>query len=293
MQRSPARRTLVDRLELSGGELQYRDDFDFNDGRLTIVMTAPDVRHFAISGDNNISIAGYNQDDLSVDVSGHGTVNAKGKTRAEAVDISGDGDIDMSGLAAKSARADISGSGRASIAPTDEANVDISGSGEIDLLTHPAKLSSDVSGSGRIVEGAAAPAPSSSAPPAAPPPPPPPKVRWTPAARTCHQRQAGLGHGGNLFLVRRQGHLVGDRELVRLLHEAGAIGLHLRRRQSVRPSRAHARVMRALVERSVELGVAADPPQAVRPTGRQHSRRALRQAVSPNPRVQSHAAPRD
>jgi hypothetical protein len=172
-------RDALDRLELSGGELQYRDDFDFNDGRLTIVMTAPDVRHFAISGDNNISIAGYNQDDLSVDVSGHGVVSAKGRTRAVTLDISGDGDIDMSGLAAQTAHADISGSGRASIAPTEEANVSISGSGEVDLLTHPAKLNSDVSGSGRVVEGAAAPTPSSPAPPAAPAvaPAPPAKAR--------------------------------------------------------------------------------------------------------------------
>jgi hypothetical protein len=163
-------REALDRLELSGGQLQYRDDEDFNDSRLTIVMTAPDVRHFSISGDNNLSIAGYDQDDLAVEVSGHGVVNAKGRTRTEKVDISGDGEIDLSGLVAQSADADISGSGRASLAPTDEAKVDISGSGEIDLLTHPAKLSSDISGSGRVVEGATAPGAQS------PAPPPPPKL---------------------------------------------------------------------------------------------------------------------
>ena len=145
-----------------------RRRYDFDGGRITVTMTAPDVRHFSISGDNKLDIAGYDQDDLSVDVSGHGTVSAKGKAQAVSVDISGDGDIDMSGVAAQSARADISGSGRASIAPTDEADVSISGSGEIDLLTHPAKLNSDVSGSGRIVEGAAAPAAAQ-----APTPPPP------------------------------------------------------------------------------------------------------------------------
>ena len=161
-------RDALDRLELSQGELQYRDDDNFDDTRLTVVMTAPDVRHFSISGDNKLDIAGYDQDELAVEVSGHGTVSAKGKAQSVNVDISGDGDIDMSGLASKSARADISGSGRASIAPTDEADVSISGSGEIDLLTHPAKLNSDVSGSGRVVEGAAA------SPPAQPTAPAPP-----------------------------------------------------------------------------------------------------------------------
>jgi hypothetical protein len=156
----------LDRLELAGSQLQYRDDDAFDDDRLSVVMTAPDVRRFSISGDNNLTIAGYNQDDLAVDVSGHGEVNAKGKARAVRLDISGDGDVDLSGLASQSANADISGSGRASLAPTDEANLSISGSGEIDLLTHPAKLNSDVSGSGRVVEGAAAPA---SVQPPAPP----------------------------------------------------------------------------------------------------------------------------
>ncbi|MEJ0065442.1 MAG: DUF2807 domain-containing protein [Caulobacteraceae bacterium] len=160
----------LDHIELDQGELQYRDDDDFDDTRLTVVMTAPDVRHFSISGDNKLDIVGYDQDDLAVEVSGHGVVSAKGKVRALSLDISGDGDIDMSGLAAKSAHAGISGSGRASIAPTDEADVSISGSGEVDLLTHPAKLNSDVSGSGRVVEGATAPTPPQPATPAPPRP---------------------------------------------------------------------------------------------------------------------------
>ncbi len=149
----------IDRIELTGGELGYKDDFDFDDARVTVTMTAPDVRRFAINGDNTLTIAGYDQDDLSVEVSGHGSVNGKGKTHAVNLDISGAGDVDLSGMATQSAQADISGSGRAYIAPTDAANLDISGSGEIDLLTHPPKLNSDVSGSGRIVQGAAAPTP--------------------------------------------------------------------------------------------------------------------------------------
>jgi len=147
----------VDRVELSGSQLQFRGDDDDDSGRLTVVMTAPDVRRFAIDGDNNLTIAGYDQDDLTVNLSGSGSVNAKGKTHSVNLDISGDGDIDLSGLATQRADADISGSGRASIAPTDAADLSISGSGEIDLLTHPAKVTSDVSGSGRIVEGAATP----------------------------------------------------------------------------------------------------------------------------------------
>lgn len=180
----------LDRLELKGGELGYRDDFDFDDARVTVTMTAPDVRHFAINGDNSLTIGGYDQDDLAVEVSGHGTVSGKGKTHALSLEISGAGDVDLSGMATQSAQADISGSGRAYIAPTDAANLDISGSGEIDLLTHPPKLSSDVSGSGRIVQGAAAPtpqapepAPPTSTPPASTQPGPPLPAAPAPPAK--------------------------------------------------------------------------------------------------------------
>ena len=58
----------------------------------------------------------------------------------------------------------ISGAGRASIAPASAADLKISGSGEIDLLSHPAKLTSDVSGAGRIVEGATGAQPDAKAP---------------------------------------------------------------------------------------------------------------------------------
>ncbi|HEY1751610.1 MAG TPA: DUF2807 domain-containing protein [Caulobacteraceae bacterium] len=142
----------VEHVVLDGSHLQYDDDGDYS-GKLQVTLSAPNVSRFAINGAGALAIDGYNQDQLAVDVSGSGDVTAKGRTRDLSVDISGDGNVDMSGLTAATAQAQISGSGRAAIAPTDAADVHISGDGEIDLKTHPAKLTSDVSGSGRIIEG--------------------------------------------------------------------------------------------------------------------------------------------
>jgi hypothetical protein len=155
-------KNLVDAVELSGTRLRYSDDDDSSDTRINAVLTAPNVHRFAIDGDASLAIAGYAQDDLDVDVSGHGDVIAKGKAKSAHINISGDGDVNLGGLTLDAADADISGSGRASMAPASAADLRISGSGEIDLLSHPAKLTSDVSGSGRIVEGA--PGPASNAP---------------------------------------------------------------------------------------------------------------------------------
>jgi Putative auto-transporter adhesin, head GIN domain len=146
----------VQAVELSGSHLQFKDDVDYS-SPLTVTLTAPNVHSFAINGSGDLAINGYDQDELDVDVSGSGNVTAKGKARALKLDISGSGDVDAGGLAADTADADISGSGKASIAPASAADLHISGDGEIDLMSHPAKLTSDVSGSGHIVEGAAAP----------------------------------------------------------------------------------------------------------------------------------------
>lgn len=145
----------VQAVELSGSHLQFKDDVD-DLGPLTVTLTAPNVHAFAINGSGDLAINGYDQDELDVDVTGSGNVTAKGKARALKLDISGSGDVDAGGLAADTADADISGSGKASIAPASAADLHISGDGEIDLMSHPAKLTSDVSGSGHIVEGAAA-----------------------------------------------------------------------------------------------------------------------------------------
>jgi hypothetical protein len=142
----------VDQVEASGSNLDYRDE-PTNAQRVKIVMTAPDVRSFSLSGDETLSIAGYGQDDLDLDVSGTGRIAAQGKARTVKIDVSGEGEADLGKLAAEQATVDISGSGRTTIAPTDRADVDISGTGEVDLASHPAIVHSDVSGSGQIVQG--------------------------------------------------------------------------------------------------------------------------------------------
>jgi hypothetical protein len=167
----------VQAVQLSGSHLQFANDLDYS-GPLNVTLSAPNVRHFAINGSGELAINGYDQDELSLNVSGSGNVTASGKARALKLDISGSGDVDAGALKSDSADAEISGSGKASIAPASSADVRISGDGEVELLTHPAKLTSDVSGSGRIVEGGDT-APSSATatppPPQRPTPPPPPK----------------------------------------------------------------------------------------------------------------------
>jgi len=142
----------VDHIVLNGSHLDFQGDGDF-DGPVKVTLTAPDVRHFGLSGSGDLTIANYAQDDLEIEVSGSGDVTGAGKAKSVKLDISGDSTVDLGALAADSAQAEISGSGKATIAPASAADLHISGDGEIDLKTRPTKLNSDVSGSGKIVEG--------------------------------------------------------------------------------------------------------------------------------------------
>jgi hypothetical protein len=142
----------VDHIVLNGSHLDFQGDGSY-DGPVKVTLTAPDVRHFGLSGSGDLTIANYAQDDLDIEVSGSGDVTGSGKAKSVKLDISGDSTVDLGALASDSAQAEISGSGKATIAPASAADLHISGDGEIDLKTRPAKLNSDVSGSGKIVEG--------------------------------------------------------------------------------------------------------------------------------------------
>jgi hypothetical protein len=145
---------MLDRLTVAGGRIDL-DGWDGDGSNLKVVMTAPGVTHFEAAGSQTLSIANYKQDELDVDVSGSGDLIAKGQTQRANLQISGSGDADLGGLAADAVKVGISGSGGASIAPKTTADIDISGSGHVTLLTHPAKVSTDISGSGTVNQASA------------------------------------------------------------------------------------------------------------------------------------------
>jgi hypothetical protein len=159
----------LDNLEIQDGRLRYIHGRHRHDGDLTIVMTAPAVTRFDLRGSGRLDIEGYKQDKLNLDVSGDAQVSAKGEAKGVQLSMSGSGEANLGELKVSDADINIEGSGAATLAPTGAAIVDISGSGDVTLLTRPAKLETNVSGSGSIHQRDGSPvAPS---PPPAPPPP--------------------------------------------------------------------------------------------------------------------------
>lgn len=142
----------IDDLVVEDGHLRFAHGHRHHHwgGDLTVVMTAPAVTRFNIDGSGRLAIEGYKQDRLAIDITGDAEVSAKGEAKSLGLDVSGSGVSDLSGLKVADAAVNMQGSGQATIAPTGSANIDISGSGEVTLLTHPARMESNVSGSGAI-----------------------------------------------------------------------------------------------------------------------------------------------
>ncbi len=137
-------------VRMENGHIRYDDDNDHDDRKLRIVITAPAVTDFTLEGDETFTLAGYRQDKLGLTVTGHADVKASGEARDVQLRISGSARADLGALKSKSATVGISGSGEATLAPTDAADVDITGSGEVTLLTNPPRLRTSITGSGQI-----------------------------------------------------------------------------------------------------------------------------------------------
>lgn len=155
---------IVDRVRIENGEISLTDGaevvvFGWTDHgpeawahseRLKITVTAPSVTRFDMRGSPDLTIRGYDQPSLTLDISGSGTVKAVGRTDALTLDVNGSGEAELADLVVGTARVDVSGSGEAEINARDEAAIDISGSGSVHLTQRPARLTQNISGSGEV-----------------------------------------------------------------------------------------------------------------------------------------------
>lgn len=157
-------KALADRVRIEDGRIRLEDGDErvvVNFGRghfsaaserdaLKVVVTAPNVRRFVSNGSGDLSVVGFDQPSLTVEVSGSADVDVAGRAQSLDLSIKGSGDADLSGLATTDAKVSLSGSGSANIAPAGKADVEINGSGDVTLSRRPAQLNSSVSGSGQI-----------------------------------------------------------------------------------------------------------------------------------------------
>lgn len=139
---------VADHVELHGNRLVL--SCHGRSGSLDVTLPGRAFRRIGIAGSGNLVMENVSQPELTLRISGSGSMRTQGSVDRLTVDVSGSGDARLGDLLAKQATLHISGSGKIEASPKDQADVKISGSGDVKLLTRPADLRSKISGSGRI-----------------------------------------------------------------------------------------------------------------------------------------------
>lgn len=115
-----------------------------------IEVTLPNVATLRISGAGNVIYQDIDQDELSLDVSGTGTIEVTGKVNRLEADVSGAGDIFAYLLSAANGRLRVSGAGNIKATATTSVVARVSGVGKIKIAGNPPQRDTDVSGMGKI-----------------------------------------------------------------------------------------------------------------------------------------------
>lgn len=120
--------------------------------QIRVFITMPALQAVDISGSGQLSAPGVGDSQrLTVDVSGSGQVSISGVADEVDVTVSGSGEFDGRQFETARATVSISGSGEVVVWATERLDAEVSGSGSVRYVGNPGQLSTDVSGSGSII----------------------------------------------------------------------------------------------------------------------------------------------
>ena len=142
----------ISHIEVRGGRITLNCRGSVGSRDIDITLPGRAFRHVGISGSGSVVMENVSQPDMTLRITGSGTLHAQGNSDHVTVKITGAGRAKLADLATRQLTVDISGSGNIEAAPKDVADINVSGSGNVRLLSHPSQLRSHVTGSGRITQ---------------------------------------------------------------------------------------------------------------------------------------------
>ena len=119
-------------------------------GDLTVDGIKGDSLEVALAGSGNLKVKGADLGRLSSSLSGSGDIDLQGKAQEFKGSIAGSGDIHATDLSARQVSINIAGSGDAKVFASEALTVSIAGSGDVSYAGSPAKVNTQVAGSGSI-----------------------------------------------------------------------------------------------------------------------------------------------
>jgi hypothetical protein len=115
----------------------------------TVQVSSDAMKGVRVRGSSDLRLSRVDTDELSVEISGSGDVEAAGTVGNLIASIEGSGDADLRGLEARTATVSIQGSGDAKVNASDTLDVTVQGSGDVSYLGSPA-VRQTVEGSGGV-----------------------------------------------------------------------------------------------------------------------------------------------
>jgi hypothetical protein len=108
-----------------------------------------DEMTFRIAGSGNIT-ADIRSLSVKISVSGSGGIDVAGTTTSMDIKIAGSGNVKAKDLQAVNTTVALTGSGSSTINTREELNVSITGSGGVRYVSEPAKVKTNITGSGNV-----------------------------------------------------------------------------------------------------------------------------------------------
>ena len=115
-----------------------------------LALTLRKLDSIEIAGAGDITIDGFDGDELIIDINGAGDIEADGKVKRLTVDVSGAGDIDARELEAEHAMVTINGAGDVKVHASKSCDVSINGVGDVDVYGKPDEFTKSVNGIGDV-----------------------------------------------------------------------------------------------------------------------------------------------
>ncbi len=113
-------------------------------------VTLTELDRLTVDGAGDISIRGYDGDQLTLTVDGAGDLKVDGKVGEVVLSVNGAGDIDARRLESRTADVAVNGAGDIAVWASERAKVEINGVGDVDVYGDPADFAPSVHGIGDI-----------------------------------------------------------------------------------------------------------------------------------------------
>lgn len=144
---------LMDNVEtqVEDGQLNIRTIRNFRSKvGLKVTVSVPEVRRVSLSGSGSVNLSGVDSQQLTLSISGVGSLTASGKVQSLDVELSGTGSAELMNLEAETVKATVSGVGQAEVFASGSVYARCSGIGNILVHGNPKNVDQKSSGIGQV-----------------------------------------------------------------------------------------------------------------------------------------------